>query len=383
MLLKATGGRRLFVAGRRVEGDHQSGMADQHTRPNMAALRKLEASLQQDLRERDTIPRAPSVRHAQTRSTASQEGQREIQKEIQKIPARDLSIIRNTRDASLRDGRDGVGHDPQMRDASVRAAQGRNAANRNAPSKANAPSARDLRGNYYWREHVLHWWMRLRKVAYIAGGASACVLFAMLMLWWRLANGPIELDVATPWLAAAIEENFGSSHRVEVGGTQIERDANGRTSLRIRDIVVRDRDGEIVASAPKAEVGVSGSSLMAGRVRAQRLSLVGAEMQVRIETDSKVTVFAGTNKQTFVTASAASTPVTARASVTHPLLTAERTAAVPTTAPSAPTARNVVPDFAAILAWIDSLSATGLDGKDLGEIGLKNGNLTVDDQRNG
>src|SRR5215470_11358922 len=394
MLLKATGGRRLFVAGRRVEGDHQSGMADQHTRPNMAALRKLEASLQQDLRERDTIPRAPSVRHAQTRSTASQEGQREsqresqreIQKEIQKIPARDLSIIRNTRDASLRDGRDGVGHDPQMRDASVRAAQGRNAANRNAPSKANAPSARDLRGNYYWREHVLHWWMRLRKVAYIAGGASACVLFAMVMLWWRLSNGPIELDVATPWLAAAIEENFGSSHRVEVGGTQIERDANGRTSLRIRDIVVRDQDGEIVASAPKAEVGVSGSSLMTGRVRAQRLSLVGAEMQVRIEADSKVTVFAGANKQTFVTASALSTPVTpgtARASATHPLLSAERTdTPVPATPGTGP-ARNAIPDFAAFIAWIDSLGASGLDGKDLGEIGLKNGNLTVDDQRNG
>ena len=141
-------------------------------------------------------------------------------------------------------------------------------------------------------------------------GLRGLVLVAMLALWWRLGSGPIELDVATPWLTAAIEENFGPNHHVEVGGTQIERDANGRTALRIRDIVVRDQDGEIVASAPKAEVGVSSSSLMTGRVRAQRLSLVGAEMQVRIEADSKVTVFAGTNKQTFVTASASSTPVT-------------------------------------------------------------------------
>ena len=39
-------------------------------------------------------------------------------------------------------------------------------------------------------------------------------------------------------------------------------------------------------------------------MRAKRLSLVGAEMQVRIEPDSKVTVFAGTNRQPFVTASA-------------------------------------------------------------------------------
>ena len=126
----------------------------------------------------------------------------------------------------------------------------------------------------------------------------------MLALWWRLGSGPIDFDFATPWLAAAIEENFGSHHRIAVGGTQLERDASGRTALRIRDIVVRDAHGEIVASAPKAEVSFSGSGLMTGRVRAKRLSLVGAEMQVRIEPDSKVTVFAGTNRQPFVTASA-------------------------------------------------------------------------------
>ena len=42
-----------------------------------------------------------------------------------------------------------------------------------------------------------------------------------------------------------------------------------------------------------------------------------------------------------------------------------------------------MPDFAALLAWIESLDASGLDGRDLSEIGLKGGNLTVDDQRSG
>ena len=39
-------------------------MAEQHTRPNMAALRKLEASLQQDLRQREAVMRAPPARGA-------------------------------------------------------------------------------------------------------------------------------------------------------------------------------------------------------------------------------------------------------------------------------------------------------------------------------
>ena len=144
----------------------------------------------------------------------------------------------------------------------------------------------------------------LRKVAIVSGSLGVLVLVACTALWWRLSSGPIELDLATPWLSAAIKDNFGSSHEVDIGGTQIERDAAGRTSLRIRDIVVRDADGTVVASAPKAEVGLSGWGLLTGRIRAERLSLVGAEMAVRIEADSNVTVFAGANKRPFVTASA-------------------------------------------------------------------------------
>jgi len=40
-------------------------------------------------------------------------------------------------------------------------------------------------------------------------------------------------------------------------------------------------------------------------------------------------------------------------------------------------------EMTALLAWIDGLSKTGLDGHELGQLGLKNGNLTVDDQRSG
>ena len=42
-----------------------------------------------------------------------------------------------------------------------------------------------------------------------------------------------------------------------------------------------------------------------------------------------------------------------------------------------------VSDLAALLAWIERLDASGLDGRDLAEIGLKGGNLSVDDARNG
>ena len=219
-------------------------------------------------------------------------------------------------------------------------------------------------------------WIRRSAI----GIGVLCVLVAagFLTLWWRLASGPIQLDVATPWLASAIEENFGSHHHVAVGGTQIERTENGGTAVRIRDIVVRDADGSIVASAPKAEVRVSGSGLLSGHLRAESLNLVGAEMAVRIEQDGEVTVFAGADKRPIATASA---PVSAAALLRAAQEKAnEQTASIPVQPVASRRARDV---FAALLSWIDGISQSGLDGHDLRELGLKNGNLTVDDKRTG
>ena len=209
----------------------------------------------------------------------------------------------------------------------------------------------------------------MRRLFWATTASVAVATVLVLGLWWRLSSGPIELDLATPWLKAAIEENFGGKHTVVVGGTQIERDEKGRTSLRLRDIVVRDTDGTVVASAPKAEVGMSGMSLLSGHVRAQSLNLVGAEMAVRIETDGRVTVFAGADKPPLPTAAPTLTPAPANRpgeSIT----------------PQA-TLRSDLQDVAGIMAWIDGAGATGFDGLDLRELGLKNGNLVVDDRRSG
>lgn len=195
-------------------------------------------------------------------------------------------------------------------------------------------------------------------------------------LWWRLGAGPINLDVATPWLAAAIEDNIGHGNTVEVGGTQIERAGRIRIAVRIRDIVVRDRDQVVVATAPKAEVKLSGTALLMGRLRAESLNLVDAELAVRITPDGQVTVSAGDTDKPLATGVAS-----------------KRDAGIPPTFPRQPPAppqgaAATAPDttqsgLLAGLDWLDSLSLTGLDGQNLNEIGLKNGNLIVDDQQRG
>jgi hypothetical protein len=199
-------------------------------------------------------------------------------------------------------------------------------------------------------------------------------------LWWRLGAGPINLEMVTPWLAAAIEENIGHGNTVEVGGTQIERAGRIRIAVRIRDIIVRDRDHAVVASAPKAEVRLSGAALLMGRLRAESLNLVDAELAIRITPDGYVTVSTGDNARPLATGVASKQPSGntpssgSSASVSGDPAPSGTAAKTPDSTPSG---------LLAGLDWLDSLSLTGLDGQNLNEIGLKNGNLIVDDQQRG
>src|SRR5215469_2011783 len=210
--------------------------------------------------------------------------------------------------------------------------------------------------------------VKSRWVRRLASSVAAVVAIFVLVasgLWFMLANGPISLDVVTPWLAAAIAENFGSQFHVDIGGTVLERDEHGRTAMRIRSITVRDQDGTVVASAPKAEVGFSGASLLSGRPRAQRLNLVGAELAVRIETDGQITVSTGADRPPLAVTSA-------------PAAAGWRSAETTAVGSGADDAKHGLQEtFAAFLAWVDSLSAFGLDGGELTEVGLKSGNLVV------
>lgn len=217
----------------------------------------------------------------------------------------------------------------------------------------------------------------------VIAAASLFVVFSasFFALWLRLGAGPINLDVVTPWLAAAIQRNIGNGNTVEVGGTQIERAGRIRIAVRIRDIVVRDRDHAIVASAPKAEVKLSGAALLMGQLRAESLNLVDAKLSVRISPDGYVTVSAGDTAKPLATG-IASTRADASATAAGQPRTPTQVARSATSGAPAP-ASGGNGRLLAGLSWLDSLSLTGLDGQNLKEIGLKNGNLVVDDEQRG
>src|SRR5690242_2061328 len=207
----------------------------------------------------------------------------------------------------------------------------------------------------------------VRRLAIVVAALLVIFSASFFGLWWRLGAGPINLDVATPWLAAAIEDNIGHGNTVEVGGTQIERAGRIRIAVRIRDIVVRDRDHAVVATAPKAEVRLSGVALLMGRLRAESLNLVDAELSVRITPDGYVTVSTGDTARPLATGVASKR---AAGLVANQGQQAPPSVLLPINPP--PSTGSTSPGgLLAGLDWLDSLSLTGLDGQNLNEIGLK------------
>jgi len=229
-----------------------------------------------------------------------------------------------------------------------------------------------------------------KRIVTVFGGLFIVAAVCFAVLWWRLGAGPINFDMATPWLADAIQDNIGDGNTVEIGGTQIERAGRVRMAVRIRDIVVRDRDRNVIASAPKAEVKVSVAAMLMGRMRAESLSLVDVALAVRITPDGQVTVSTGNNERPIATGVASPrVPGSWLGPAKQPELTFPRqpqppvvqVQPVPGPAPAAQ--RDAPLGILAGLDWLDTLTLSGLDGQNLNEVGLKNGRLVVDDQQRG
>ena len=202
--------------------------------------------------------------------------------------------------------------------------------------------------------------------------AFAVVAVACAGLWWRLVAADRSSSiVATPWLKAAIEENFGGNHTVTVGGTQIERDENGphvaalarhrrarrrrhhrRQRAESRSWFFRHEPADAARCARKASIWSAPKWRCGSKPTAGSLSLPA--------------------------------PTSGR-SPPHRPHSCRRTVQATADGRRLRKVRCVADceDIAGILAWIDGLGATGLDGHDLRELGLKNGNLIVDDRRNG
>jgi hypothetical protein len=192
---------------------------------------------------------------------------------------------------------------------------------------------------------------------------------ALIALYVIVVTGLLPVDIGGPLVKRALQEKLGKGTKVEVGETRLETDASGQAILRVHGITIRGPGGEVVATAPRADVGLD-SGILLGNFRAKRIDLIDAEMTLRIDENGQIDMSAG-RKPKLTKQESADAPAAA------PALSSVQPAK-PTEAP--PSTPLVYPELA---AWLNRLEESGLDGISLAEVGLKQGTLVVENAKTG
>lgn len=232
---------------------------------------------------------------------------------------------------------------------------------------------------------------------------------AALVLYVLLATGMVTANVATPYIERALEERIGGGHKVSIGATTVETANSGGTMVVVHDIKVTGPDGQLVASAPSAEVELEGSMLSL-MPKARRVDLVGAEMTVRISAAGQLQVATGRGAKPLSprplgsglrgpagasagaggSPSAGTTPVPPGPAAASPPSATPPSATLPAaphpadaqaaTTPVAPVDPLKLPFIA---QGVKDLEDSGFDGGALADVGLKDGTLIVENESSG
>ncbi len=124
------------------------------------------------------------------------------------------------------------------------------------------------------------------------GSALLCLALLLLIVLWRLSVGPISLGFMSAPIEALINSNLAGM-RLELADAIIERSDSGRPRIRLRDVRLTDPQGELLAEAPRASLGLDGSALWTGRVLVRKLELIGPHILVRRSLDGNIALGVG------------------------------------------------------------------------------------------
>lgn len=144
--------------------------------------------------------------------------------------------------------------------------------------------------------------VRRRMWLRVAQGLGVLALIVVVLLGgliFRLSQGPVSVSFLTPHIVEAVQKQLPPGFSARIADTVIERDADtGDVLLRLRDIAVLGRGGEPVFAAPRAAIGLSGGSLLLGRIAPHSVWLIQPALTL-IEENGRLQLQTGGGKATY------------------------------------------------------------------------------------
>jgi len=126
------------------------------------------------------------------------------------------------------------------------------------------------------------------KAIEIVGGLVAGLIVAATLLFWRLNEGPIVLDVLTPYLEQALTPD-GRGVRLRIGSTQLAWAGWERAvDLRAADVQAFAPDGGVIASLPDIAIRLGLPELARGKIRPAEVELMKPRLRLTRAADGSL-----------------------------------------------------------------------------------------------
>lgn len=233
-------------------------------------------------------------------------------------------------------------------------------------------------------------WLRL--CAWSGGSAFLIAAATIVSVYLLFSAGILTVDMARPYVERTLEARLGAGRTVQIGAIIAERAKSGGIVLHANDITVRDDDGDLIATAPQAEVALQ-DSWLPWLMQPERVDLVGVRLNVFIDAEGQLAISTEANApdgaraqpKLLATVPTAEPAAAAPAEATAPTDPGEPvTPGEPATVPDAPVATPFGPlRIASLAALARQFDQGGLDGGTLSEIGLKEGIVVIRNEVSG
>ncbi len=123
---------------------------------------------------------------------------------------------------------------------------------------------------------------------------TATLVIVGAAFFWRLSQGPVSLDFMTERIEREINKSL-SGMTVDVAGAVFEMDS--RTNVphfRLRDLVLLDASGNLIAKSQRAAISFEGSSIFTGSFVPRGIELIGTRILVKRQLDGGLVLGFGT-----------------------------------------------------------------------------------------
>lgn len=144
-----------------------------------------------------------------------------------------------------------------------------------------------------WARRHARLWARSHHVALImletAAGVVIVAGLALGVFFWQLSKGDISVGFLTAPIERAVSARL-TGYSVSIDDTVLERTGSGAgISVRLKRLRLFE-GGNVVAEAPKAEIGVALLPLLTGRVEPSRVDLIGPRVAIVYGVDGRITI---------------------------------------------------------------------------------------------